>query len=168
MKKIAFLIVSFVMFTLSVNAQNDKTVYKIVNMEDVEKYGKNVDFDDENVVATFKNKWDRWIDIPEISGDLTGHKNLSIEILKSNVMLAVYLRYKDADGKMQQVKVSQFYHSMGKEINSKKVVKVDLSNKGKISDDILKNVSAIRISMAQAVSGAEEPYQVQFGKVTLE
>lgn len=168
MKKIAFLIVSLVMFTLGINAQ-DKTPYKIVSMEDVEKTGKNCTFDDETLTATFKGQWDRWIDIPGISGDLTQHTKLTIEVEKSNIMLGVYLRYKDADGKTQQAKVTQFYSSMGKEINSKKVLKVDLTNKGKVSEDILKNVTAIRLSMAQPVSGAEEPYTVQFsGKVTLE
>lgn len=167
MKKIAFLIVALVMFTLSINAQGNAP-YKIVNMEDVEKYSPNCDFDDETVTATFKGQNNRWLDVPGIKGDLTGHTKLSVEILKSNIMLTFSLRYKDADGKTQQVKVATCYSSMGKEITAKKVIKIDLTNKGKVSEDILKNVSAIRISMAKQVSGAEEPYSVQFGKVTLE
>ena len=83
-------------------------------------------------------------------------------------MLKVVLRYKDADGKQQQVDAAQLYYNMGKTIDSPKKMKIDLTNKGKIGEDVLKNITSIRISMAKAVDGNEEPWMVQFGEVTIQ
>ena len=121
----------------------------------------------EACTATFKGSYDRWIDLPGLSGDLTGHTKLEATILKSNVILTFNIRYKDADGKTQQVKAQTFYGQMGKEITSKKTLKVDLTNKGKIDDDILKNVTSVRVSMAKQASGAEEPWYCQFGDIVV-
>lgn len=151
-------------FTLTTMAQ---TPWKIIDLENVTKHGGNCDFDDETLTATFKEKWDRWFDLPEVSGDLTGHTQLTMVIKKSTCMLKVVLRYKDADGKQQQVDAATLYYSMGKTIDKDKKVKVDLTNKGKIGDDVLKNVTSIRISMAKAVDGNEAPWETQFGEVTI-
>ena len=83
-------------------------------------------------------------------------------------MLKVVLRYKDADGKQQQVDAATFYRQMGKSIDKDTKIKVDLTNGGKIGDDVLKNITSIRISMAKAVDGNEEPWETQFGEVTIE
>lgn len=83
-------------------------------------------------------------------------------------MLKVVLRYKDADGKQQQTDAATFYRQMGKSIDKDTKIKVDLTNGGKIGDDVLKNVTSIRISMAKAVDGNEEPWEVQFGEVTIQ
>ena len=56
---------------------------------------------------------------------------------------------------------------MAKEITSRKVLKVDLTNKGKIGDDILKNVDAVRISMSKAVGDGEEPWFCQFEDIVI-
>lgn len=56
---------------------------------------------------------------------------------------------------------------MGKTIESKKIAKIDLTNKGKIGEDVLKNVVSIRISMAKTVDGNEEPWTTQFGEVLI-
>ena len=151
-------------FALTTMAQ---TPWKIVDMEQVSRHGGNCDYDDETCTATFKEKWDRWFDLPEVSGDLTQHTKLTMTIKKSTCMLKVCIRYKDADGKQQQVDAATFYSSMGKTITADKKVVCDLTNKGKIGEDILKNVTSIRISMAKAVDGNEEPWETQFGEVTI-
>ena len=152
-------------FALTTMAQ---TPWKIVDLEQVTKHGGNCDFDDETLTATFKEKWDRWFDLPEVSGDLTGHTKLTMVIKKSTCMLKVVVRYKDADGKQQQVDAAQFYRQMGKTIDKDTKIECDLTNKGKIGEDILKNVTSIRISMAKAVDGNEEPWETQFGEVTIQ
>ena len=164
MKKLMFVCL-MAMFAVTMNAQ---TPWKIIDMENVTKHGGNCDYDDETLTATFKEKWDRWFDLPEVSGDITGHTQLNMTVLKSTCMLKVVLRYKDADGKQQQVDAAQLYYNMGKTIDSPKKMKIDLTNKGKIGDDVLKNITSIRISMAKAVDGNEEPWMVQFGEVTIQ
>ena len=155
------------MFALTAVAQQ-QTPWKIIDMENVTKHGGNCDFDEETLTATFKEKWDRWFDLPEVSGDLTQHTKLTMVIKKSTCMLKVVIRYKDADGKQQQVDAAQFYRSMGKTITSDTKVTADLTKDGKIGEDVLKNVTSIRISMAKAVDGNEEPWETQFGEVTIQ
>ena len=151
--------------TLGTMAQ---TPWKIVDMEQVNRHGGNCDYDDETCTATFKEKWDRWFDLPEVSGDLTQHTKLNLTIKKSTCMLKVVVRYKDADGKQQQVDAATFYRQMGKSIDKDTKITCDLTNKGKIGEDILKNVTSIRISMAKAVDGNEAPWETQFGEVTIQ
>ena len=153
------------MFAVTMNAQ---TPWKIIDLEQVVKHGGNCDFDDETLTATFKEKWDRWFDLPEVSGDLTGHTKLTMVIKKSTCMLKVVLRYKDVEGKQQQVDAATFYRQMGKTIDKDTKIDCDLTNKGKIGEDILKSVTSIRISMAKAVDGNEEPWETQFGEVTIQ
>ena len=147
MKKLMFVCL-MAMFAVTMNAQ---TPWKIIDMENVTKHGGNC-----------------WFDLPEVSGDITGHTQLNMTVLKSTCMLKVVLRYKDADGKQQQVDAAQLYYNMGKTIDSPKKMKIDLTNKGKIGEDALKNITSIRISMAKAVDGNEEPWMVQFGEVTIQ
>ena len=152
-------------FALTTMAQ---TPWKIIDLEQVTKHGGNCDFDDETLTATFKEKWDRWFDLPEVSGDLTEHTKLTMVVKKSTCMLKVVLRYKDADGKQQQVDAAQFYRQMGKTIDKDTKIDCDLTNKGKIGDDVLKNITSIRISMAKEVDGNEAPWETQFGEVTIQ
>lgn len=154
-------------FTLSAVAQS-KAPWKIIDMENVTKHGGNCDYDDETLTATFKEKWDRWFDLPDVSGDLTGHTQLNMTVLKSTCMLKVVLRYKDADDKQQQVDAAVLYYNMGKTIDKEKKMNIDLTNKGKIGEDVLRNVTSIRISMAKAVDGNEEPWMVQFGEISIQ
>lgn len=167
MKKIALLFIAFfaILSAQVVNAQK-----LVVDMEEVSKTGGNCDYDDENCTATFTGKYDRWFDLPGIKGDLTATPNLNMEILKSNVILRVAIRYKGDDVKPIQVDVASFYGQMGKEITSSKNIKINLikGSKGKLTEEMLKNVVSVRIAMAKECSGAEEPFQAQFGKVTLE
>lgn len=145
-----------------------QTPWKIINMEDVTRHGGNCEYDDETLTATFKGKWDRWFDLPGVMGDLTEHTQLHMTFVKSTCMLKIVLRYKDADGKVQQVDASTLYGTMNKTIDGKKKTsKIDLTNKGKIGEDVLKNIVAIRISMAKPVDGNEEPWMVQFGEVVM-
>lgn len=165
MKRLAMMVALLATMTLGMMAQ---TPWKIVDMEQVNRHGNNCDYDDETCTATFKEKWDRWFDLPEVNGDLTQHTKLTMTIKKSTCMLKVVVRYKDADGKQQQVDAAQFYRQMGKSIDKDTKIVCDLTNKGKIGEDILKNVTSIRISMAKAVDGNEAPWETQFGEVTIQ
>ncbi|MBP3229706.1 MAG: hypothetical protein J6M40_03055 [Prevotella sp.] len=165
MKRLAMMVALLATMTLGTMAQ---TPWKIVDMEQVNRHGGNCDYDDETCTATFKEKWDRWFDLPEVSGDLTQHTKLNLTIKKSTCMLKVVVRYKDADGKQQQVDAATFYRQMGKSIDKDTKITCDLTNKGKIGEDILKNVTSIRISMAKAVDGNEAPWETQFGEVTIQ
>ena len=165
MRKSIFLFGLVALFATQLAAQ---TPWKIIDMEYVTKHGSNCDYDDETCTATFKEKWDRWVDLPGLNGDLTGHTALSVTVLKSNVVLSFNIRYRDADGEIKQEEAQTFYGQMGKEIKSTKVIKVDLTGKGKLSDDVLKNVECVRVSMKQPASGAEEPWFVQFGDVVVD
>jgi hypothetical protein len=141
-----------------------------VDMDAVSKIGGNTVYDDENSTATFTGQWNRWIDLPGISGDISDTPNLQMEILKSNVILRVVLRVKvEGESKPKEVEAAAFYGQMGKAITASKLVKINLvkGSKGKVSDEDLKNIVSVRISMAKAVEDAEEPWSVQFGKVSL-
>ena len=164
MKKLMLLFALVALFATDVAAQ---TPWKVIDMEYVTKHGSNCQYDDETSTATFKGSGDRWFDLPGLSGDLTQHAKFDMPVLKSNVRLSIYLRYKDADGKTQQVQANTFYSFMAKEITARKVPKVDLTNKGKIGDDILKNVDAVRISMSKAVGDGEEPWFCQFEDIVI-
>ena len=164
MKKLMFVFALVALFATNSMAQ---APWKIIDMEYVTKHGGNCQYDDETCTATFKGSYDRWIDLPGLSGDLTGHTDLEATILKSNVILSFNIRYKDADGKTQQVRSQTFYSQMGKEITSKKMLKVDLTNKGKIGDDVLKNVVGVRVSMSKAVGDGEEPWFCQFEDIVI-
>lgn len=164
MKKIGMMIALMAMFCLTATAQ---TPWKIINMEEVTRHGGNADYDDETCTVEFKGSSDRWIDLPGVNGDLTEHTQLNMTIKKSTCMLKICLRYKDSEGKNKQVDASTLYYSMGKSIDKDKKCKIDLTNKGKIGEDVLKNITSIRIAMAKAVDGNEEPWSVQFGEVTI-
>jgi hypothetical protein len=141
-----------------------------VDMEQVSKIGGNATYDDENCLATFTGQWNRWLDLPGVEGDLTATPTLQMEILKSNVVLKVVLRTKvEGESKPKETEVAVFWGQMGKEITSSKLVKIHLVNgsKGKVTEDDLKQVVSVRISMAKQVEDAEEPWFAQFGKVTL-
>ncbi len=167
-KKITYLFALIVALFVSVNVlaqgKND-TPWQIFNMEEATRWGGNASFDDETVTVSFKGNNDRWIDIPNLKGDLTGHDKMTIEVLKSNCVMNVNLRYKDAEGKTKQVTCQTFWGSMAKNINGKKVLKCDLTNGGKIPAEYFKDVVGIRLAMAKAVAGEEEPWNIQFGKV---
>lgn len=166
MKKIMLFVLAFMaLFATNGMAQ---TPWKIIDMEFVTDRGGNCEYDDENCIATFKERYNRWVDLPGLNGDLTGHTKLKVDILKSNVILRFCVRYRDTSGKIQQVDAQTFYGSMGKEIKTKKTLNVDLTNGGKLDSEIFKDITSIRVAMAKPASGAEEPYFVQFGQVVVE
>ena len=162
MKKILFILCLMAAMTVTVSAQ---TPWKIITMEDVTRHGKNVEWNDETCTATFKGKWDRWIDVPGIRGDLTEHSKMKMTILMSDCMLIIVVRYKDAEGKTKELATNTLYGSMGKSIEAKKVVNIDLTNGGKTDPEILKNCVGLRVSMAKGVDGKEEPWICQFGEI---
>lgn len=164
MKKLMLVFALVALFATNSMAQ---APWKVIDMEFVTKHGSNCSYDDETCTATFKGGSDRWFDLPGLSGDLTQHAKFDLPVLKSNVMLSIHLRYKDANGKAQQEKVQTFYASMNKELASRKVLKVDLTNKGKTDPEILKNVDAVRISMSKAVGDGEEPWFCQFEDIVI-
>lgn len=167
MKKFALMFVALIALA---SAQITSAQVRTIDMEEVTKTGGNCEYDDENCVASFSGRWDRWIDLPGVKGDISATPTIKMEILKSNVILRIAILYKGDDVKPTQVEVATFYSQMGKEINSAKTIKIDLikGSKGKVTEDMLKNIVSIRVAMAKECSGAEEPFMTQFGKVTLE
>ena len=164
MKKLMLIFALVALCTVNLNAQ---TPWKIIDMEFATAHGGNCEYDDETCTATFKGQYNRWVDLPGFSGDITGHTNLSVEILKSNVILRFCVRYRTADGKTEQIDAQTFWGSMGKEIKAKKTLKVDLTNGGKIDPEVFKTVTSIRVAMTRPASGAEEPYFAQFGEIVV-
>ena len=165
MKKFMLMFALATLFVINGNAQS--APWKIIDMEDVSRHGGNAEYDDETTTVTFKGEKDRWIDLPGVSGDLTEHTKLNVTIKKSTCMLRFAIRYKDADGKTQQKICATCYKSMGKTIEKDTLLKIDLTDKGKIGEDVLKNVVSIRVAMAKAVDGNEAPWDVQFGEVVM-
>jgi hypothetical protein len=144
-----------------------QTVAKIIDMEDVTRIGGKCEYDDETHTATFTGQWDRWIDLPGVKGDISATPNISVEVLKSNIVLKFCVRYVNAEGKTEQVDVATVYGQMGKPITSKKVVKLNLieASKGKLTEDMMKNVSSVRLAVGKTLE--EEPWEIQFGEVKL-
>lgn len=165
MKKFFYLVALLALFALNANAQS--TPWKIIDMEDVSRHGGNAAYDDETLTVTFKGKNDRWIDLPGLKGDLTGHHVIVMNIEKSDVVLKIAVRYKDEEGKTKQVDAMTLYSRMGKPITKSTELKIDLLGKGsKASADILKDVVSIRVAMAKpATDRPDEPWEVQFGQV---
>ena len=165
MKKLSILLVFMTLCAVNMMAQS--TPWKIIDMEDVSRHGSNAEYDDETLTATFKNDKDRWIDLPGVKGDINGHTMLHVKIMKANCMLKFAVRYKDENGKAQQAIAATCYSSMGKTIKKEKLLKIDLTNKGKITEAMLKDVIGIRVAMAKGVEGKESPWEVTFGEVAI-
>lgn len=167
MKRTTLAIIISLVLAATATAQREtgNEPWRIINMEDVSRHGGNCEFDDETCTATFRADRDRWIDIPGLRGDLSEHTNVVMNILKSDCLLKVAVRYKDADGKTQQADCCTFYRQMGKPLTKAKDIKFDLTGNGKIPVEWLRNVVSIRIAMAKPVGGLGEPWQVKFGKV---
>lgn len=148
---------------LNLSAQN--APYKIISMEDVSKWGSKCDYDTETCTARFSGSSDRWFDIPGVQGDLTEHSKIELDVLQSNVLLRFVVRYMDENNQRKEQVVATLYGQMGKSINKKKTLKVDLAGDGGKYADILKNVTAIRISMGKPCEDAEEGEEwiVKFG-----
>lgn len=164
MKKI--IMIAFSLF-LGTVAFAQSAPWKFITMEEVSRHGGNAEWDDETCTAYFKGSSDRWIDLPGIKGDINGHTDLTLNVLKSEVVLSVFVRYKDADGKTQQVKAVTFYRQTGKPIDKLTPLKVDLTNDGKITEEMLANVTSIRVSMAKPCVDKDEPWTVTFADSTL-
>lgn len=164
MKKILFVLASLF---IGVAASAQDAPWKFISMEEVARHGGNAEYDDETCTAVFTGSSDRWIDLPGVNGDLNGHTDLTLNVLKSEVILSVFVRYKDEDGKTQQVKAATLYRQTGKPINKKTALKIDLTNDGKITEEMLSNVTSIRVSMAKPSVDKEEPWSVTFADSTL-
>lgn len=161
MKKIIMLFAAVVCVALTAMAQ--KEPYKVVSMEDVVKFSSNCEYDTETCTASFVGPYNRWFDIPGISGDLREHSMVNLDVLQSNIILKFVVRYRDAEGKTQEFTSATLYGQMGNGISKKKTLKLDLAGKDGENRELLENVIAIRISMAKAIENAEEPWSCQFG-----
>lgn len=164
MKKLILILALVAMCVTNAAAQNP---WKIVDMEGVTKHGSKADYDNETLTATFFGQSDRWIDLPDVKGDLSEHTTLELNIEKSDCVLRIALRYKDADGKTQQTNVATCYGSMANPVTKHKTLKIDLTNKGKITADMLSQVVGIRIAMAKPSTDKVEPWDVTFGEVAI-
>lgn len=159
MKRILFILLS-VLFCVTASAQ--KTPWKFISMEEVTRHGGNASWDEETFTASFVGSSDRWIDLPGIKGDINGHTDLTLNITKSEVILSVFVRYKDDEGKTQQVKAVTFYRQTGKPISKPTALKVDLTDGGNITEEMLSNVTSIRVAMAKPSVDKDEPWTVTF------
>lgn len=159
MKRILIIALSIMLGTAAF-AQN--APWKFISMEEVSRHGGNAEYDDETCTAYFKGSSDRWIDLPGVNGDLNGHTDLTLNVLKSEVILSVFVRYKDEDGQTKQVKAVTFYRQTGKPINKLTALKVDLTNGGEITEEMLANVTSIRVAMAKPCVDKDEPWSVTF------
>lgn len=153
MKKLGLLFAGL-MIVLGISAQNEP--YKIFSMEDVTRVGKNCDYDPDTRTAVFKDKWDRWFDVPSMQGDFSEHSKIQFDVLESNVILKVVLRYRGEDGKTKEATIGTLYGQMGKVISSKKTIKLDLKGKEGEFAEALKSLVGLRISMGKVCDGVEE------------
>jgi hypothetical protein len=163
MKLKSILTACAILMSVSAFAQTAKTI----DMEDVTRIGSKCEYDDETCTATFTGQWDRWVDLPGVKGDISATPNISVEVLKSNIILKFCVRYTNNEGKTEQVDVATVYGQMGKAITSKKVVKLNLleASKGKLTEDMLKNVVSLRLAVGKTIG--DEPWEIQFGEVKL-
>ena len=168
MKKSFLLFAAIFVFAMYTNAQNESTPWQICNMEDVSRMGSNTEFDTETCTATFKGNSDRWVDVPGLKGDLSAHTTMMLNVLQSDCVLKICVRYKDENGKVQQTEAETLYGRMGKSITEKKALKIDLTGKGKVTSDMLKNVVSVRLAMAKGADGKKEPWTIKFGKAYLQ
>ncbi len=145
---------------LSVSAQ--KTPWKFISMEEVTRHGGNATWDEETFTASFVGSSDRWIDLPGIKGDINGHTNLTLNLTKSEVIISVFVRYKDEEGNTKQVKACTLYRQTGKPIEKPTALKIDLTDGGNITEEILANVTSIRVAMAKPCVDKDEPWVVTF------
>lgn len=163
MKRLTMIFALMAMCAMNMMAQS--TPWKIIDMEDVTRHGSNAEYDDETTTVTFKGDRDRWIDLPGIKGDITGHTTLLVNVEKSDVVLKFAIRYKDAEGKTQQNNGVTLWGRMGKAIEKPTELKIDLTNKGKVDPEVFKNVISIRVAMAKPSTDKTEPWEVKFGQV---
>lgn len=166
MKRIILLVALVAMTAVPMPGQQ-KNPWKFVDMEDVSRHGGNAVYDDETCTVEFKGSSDRWIDLPGLNGDLNGHTDLVMKVKRSDCVLKIALRYKDADGKTNQVTVATLYGQTGKPVVKEKALKIDLTNKGEITREMLANVVSVRLAMAKPSVEKDAPWAVEFGEVIL-
>lgn len=133
-----------------------KEPYQILSMEDVGKWGANCDYDVETCTAVFKGSGNRWFDLPGIQGDYSKHTRVQFDVLQSNVILKVVVRYADEKGKTREITCAQLTDQMGYGISKKHTVKFDLRGDEDQCVGLLGNVISVRISMAKLSDGSED------------
>lgn len=133
-----------------------KEPYQILSMEDVGKWGANCDYDVETCVATFTGKANRWFDLPGVQGDYSKHTHFQLDVLQSNVVLKVVVRYVDENGKTREITCATLTDQMGYGITKKQTVRFDLRGDEDQCVGLLKNIISVRISMAKLCDGAED------------
>lgn len=133
-----------------------KEPYQILSMEDVGKWGANCDYDVETCTAVFTGKGNRWFDLPGIQGDFSKHTRVQFDVLQSNVILKVVVRYVDEKGKTREVTCATLTDQMGYGITKRKTVRFDLRGDEDQCVGLLGNVVSVRISMAKLCDDAED------------
>ena len=133
-----------------------KEPYQILSMEDVGKWGANCDYDVETCMAVFKGSGNRWFDLPGVQGDYSKHTRVQFDVLQSNVILKVVVRYVDENGKTREITCAQLNDQMGYGISKKHTVKFDLRGDEDQCVGLLGNVISVRISMAKLCEGSED------------
>ena len=133
-----------------------KEPYQILSLEDVAKWGPNCDYDVETCMALFQGSGNRWFDLPGIQGDYSQHTLLQLEVLQSNVILKVVLRYADENGKTREITCATLTDQMSYGITKKRNIKIDLRGDEDQCVGLLDNVVGVRISMAKLCDGSED------------
>ncbi len=133
-----------------------KEPYLILSMEDVGKWGANCDYDVETCTATFTGSSNRWFDLPGMQGDFSKHTRVQFDVMGSNVVLKVVVRYVDENGKTREITCATLTDQMGYGITKRKTVRFDLRGDEDQCVGLLKNVLSVRISMAKLSDGSED------------
>lgn len=129
----------------------------------------NTTYDAASQTFTFTGSSNRWFDLPGLKGDITAHPVLRMWVTSSNVVLSINVRHDvDGDGTATQTTAATLYGQTDKIISGRTLVELDLSAQSAITEDMLKNVTSIRISMKQAAASASEPYHISLDRIVLE
>lgn len=129
----------------------------------------NTTYDAASQTFTFTGSSNRWFDFPGLKGDITAHPVLRMWVTSSNVVLSINVRHDvDGDGTVTQTTAATLYGQTDKIISGRTLVELDLSAQSAITEDMLKNVTSIRISMKQAAASASEPYHISLDRIVLE
>lgn len=131
-------------------------------------YGNTV-YDAGSQTFTFSGSSNRWFDLPGLKGDISSHPVLMMWVSSSNVLISINVRHDvDGDGTSTQTTAATLYGQTNKIISTRTLVQLDLSAQSAITEDMLKNVTSIRISMNKAADGASEPYHISLDRIVLE
>lgn len=127
------------------------------------------EFDSETKTFSFYGSSNRWFDLPGLKGDISSNPVLRMWVNSSNVVMRINVRHKIGDAtSTTQTTAATLYGQTNKLITGRTKIEIDLSAQNDITEDMLENVVSVRVSMASAATGAEEPYHIELDRIVLE